>query len=96
MTLAYVDTSALAKLLVEEPESAAVRHLMPTIRAVSSVLAGVELAALVRRRAITGGDALVDAVTSRMRLLELSPTLLQTARRDVRRPPGAQPSTCFT
>jgi predicted nucleic acid-binding protein len=86
LSVAYVDTSALVKLLVEEPESAAVRAALGATRPVTSVLATVELSAAVRRRRVEGGEALAAEIAVRLTLLPLSDSILETARGDGRLP----------
>ncbi len=80
MTVTYVDTSALAKLLVDEAESEAVRRALQSAPVVSSVLAAVELATVARRLKIAQGAAAVDGIVRRTRLLPLSRSVLRRAR----------------
>lgn len=87
MIVTYVDTSALAKLLVEEDESEPLRLALSAIKTVSSVLAGVELAAVARRQHIPGGLALATSVLERVRLLPLTDTVLRSARSAADAPP---------
>lgn len=79
MTVAYVDTSALAKLVLEEPESEALRLALAQSRSVSSVLAAIELHALVRRRRLPALAATADAVLARMQQLPLSQAVVKAA-----------------
>lgn len=80
MTVAYVDTSALAKLVIEEAESSSLRSALRATQSVTSVLAAVELSATVRRRDIEGGEALAGSAVGRLILLPLSETILESAR----------------
>lgn len=79
MIVAYVDTSALAKLLVEEAESASLRRVLVGIIPVTSVLAAVELTAVARRRQIPGGHELAAGLAGDLRLLPVSEAILRQA-----------------
>lgn len=77
----YLDTSALAKLVIAEPESAALARWLRDIRGerrCSSLLVRVELPRAVR----SGGDAalrLAQAVLGDLQQLPLTPQLLDMA-----------------
>lgn len=87
MTAAYVDTSALVKLLVLEPESSVLRSHLQQISAVTSVIATLELTAVARRQRIAGGEALVEAIVRRLRLVPLSAAIVAAARHEPTAPP---------
>lgn len=68
----YLDASALAKLVLSEAESGALRaYLAATFRRLSSRVAEVELSRAVARMARPGGDAQVRAVLSGLQFIEL-------------------------
>jgi len=76
----YLDASALVKLVVEEPESPALRRYLaaPAVRA-TSILAAVEVPlALARRR---GGDERAVALLTRVELLPLTDAVVERAGR---------------
>ncbi|MGM1018279.1 MAG: type II toxin-antitoxin system VapC family toxin [Actinomycetota bacterium] len=74
----YLDTSAAAKALIDEPESAAIRHLFADgAEFVSSRLLAVELHAVCDRRAIST-DA-VEELLTRVALVSLGDDTLDTA-----------------
>lgn len=77
----YLESSAIVKLVVPEPESEALRHqLAPTGEWISSALARVEVLRALRRRNRTEG-ALRDAerVLSRIALVPLDERVLDAA-----------------
>ena len=79
MKAAYVDASALVKLLRREPESAALRRALADVPAwVSSELVDVELHCAARR---LGGGALLDRVAAIVAGLDLVPFDAQTRAR---------------
>jgi len=78
--VAYVDTSALAKLLVEEAESNSLRRVLVGMTPVSSVLAAVELTTVARRRQIPGGHELAAGLARNLRMLPVSEAILREAR----------------
>jgi len=78
-TIAYLDSSALVKLVVAEPESSALRrHLRSRPIRVSCALARVEVVRAVRQH---GRDAIARArrVLARTRLLRIDDALLDAA-----------------
>ena len=84
MSVLYADASALVKLLVREPESAAVAAVLADgRRVVASALVAVELACVARRRGL--GDA--DSVLQRLDLLTLDAATLHDARTFATTPP---------
>lgn len=87
MSAVYVDTSALVKLLVDEVETEVLREALAGTTAVSSVLAALELTAVVRRRGLEGGEALAEQILRRVRLIALSPTIIEDARTTPSAPP---------
>jgi predicted nucleic acid-binding protein len=79
VSVAYLDSSALVKLVTREPESAALRkHLRPLDRRISSVLARAEV---LRTARILGRGPLrvARAVLRRMELVSIDPDLLERA-----------------
>lgn len=81
MTVAYLDTSALMKLLVDEPESAAMRSALPSWTAVGSVLVAIELATVARRRRLPDRARRVAELLRPMRTLGLTDAVVQAAGR---------------
>ncbi|HEX5138853.1 MAG TPA: type II toxin-antitoxin system VapC family toxin [Planctomycetota bacterium] len=78
-TVAYLDSSALVKLVVAEPESSALRrHLKSRPIRVSCALARVEVIRAVRGHG-RQATALARRVLARTRLLSLDDTLLDAA-----------------
>jgi predicted nucleic acid-binding protein len=71
----YLDTSATAKLLVEEPESAALRELLGAAAAplVTSRIGIVELRRVGRRIGLP--DERADAISSALTVVELDETI---------------------
>lgn len=79
--VAYFDTSALVKLVVDEKESAALRAwISPDDVAVSSALSRAELARAVRRT-VPQLMPRVKAVLDRLTLILITPQLLDEAGR---------------
>jgi uncharacterized protein len=79
MTVTYLDSSAIVKLVVEEPESTALRnYLRRRSELVSSALARTE----VLRALLAGGDAAVArgrAVLQRVELIRVTDRVLDAA-----------------
>ena len=73
----YLDTSAAAKLLVQESESAALPEWADAVELVSSVLLETELRRLAVRTGIPQAD--VTAVLDRVPLYEVAPSLFHEA-----------------
>lgn len=74
----YLDTSAAVKVLIDEPESAAVRRLFAQdLELVSSSLLAVELHSVADRRDMNTED--VEELLDRVALLSLSDDLLNDA-----------------
>ncbi len=73
----YLDTSAAAKLLVQESESAALAEWADAVELVSSVLLETELRRLAVRTGIPQAD--VTAVLDRVPLYEVAPSLFHEA-----------------
>jgi predicted nucleic acid-binding protein len=80
VALYYYDTSALAKLVVAEAESSALRALMVRSVNVSSDLARTELVRAVRRSA-PGRVPLAHDVLAALDLVALTPEVLDAAGR---------------
>lgn len=83
MSIVYLDTSALAKLVRREPETDALRswlHAHADATRVSSALAEVELVGAARR---TGEDAvaLADRVIANLTLIAITAEVISEARR---------------
>lgn len=81
MTVAYLDTSAYVKLIIDEPESGALQHELGRWSTwASSALLGVEAVRACRRF----GDDIADSAERRLRYLSLIPmddAVLAIARR---------------
>ena len=77
----YLDTSAIVKLVVREPESAALTAELEAFpERVASVVADVEVARAVRRASISARvTERMRRVVSRLGLIELSPSVRQRA-----------------
>ncbi|GIG36328.1 type II toxin-antitoxin system VapC family toxin [Cellulomonas pakistanensis] len=91
MALYYYDTSALAKLVVAEAESAALRAVMLEAVNVSSDLARTELVRAVRR-AVPDRVPLAHDVLTALDLVALTPEVMDAAGRlgpDALRSPDA-------
>lgn len=70
--VAYLDASALVKLVLTEPESGSLRaYLAATSRRLSSRIAEVELSRAVGRVARPGDDAQIEAVLAGLQFIEL-------------------------
>ena len=85
MSRVYVDSSALVKRVVIEPESPAVVATLAEHEAAgdllfSSALAWVELARVLRRAGVDQTDLPVAAATAGIAELPLSPTVVYAAR----------------
>jgi uncharacterized protein len=81
--LVYVDTSAMLKLLIEEPESAALEtHLNKIVdddgRVMSSVLLDIELTRVALRNGIA--RAHVDAIVQEVHLMGILPEVIDAAK----------------
>lgn len=87
MTPLYADTSSLVKFLVAEAESAALTRAIGAVLVTSSVLASVELRAVVRRRGIPDGESLATEILRSLRLLPLSDEVFRSAHELPSRPP---------
>lgn len=87
MSAIYADTSALAKLLIAEPESAAVAALLAPATVVTSELAAVELACAARRRGLPDAMPQVEAILEIAEILPLDPETLRSARDTATNPP---------
>jgi len=84
VSVIYADASALVKLLVREPESAAVAAVLADgRRVVTSAIVAVELACVARRRGL--GDAV--AILERLDLLALDAATLREAQLTATTPP---------
>lgn len=80
--IAYVDSSSLAKTLIEEPDSVATVALLRSAGSVvTSELAHVELRRLHHRLGLPDADRRVDTVLARCDVVRLDPTLLVAAGR---------------
>jgi len=75
----YVDTSAVAKLLVRESETAALRRFLVGVRTVSSYLLVTELGRFAKAAGI--GEDEVDRTLDRIDLVVPSTDTFDTARR---------------
>lgn len=89
--IVYVDTSALLKRIIVEPESAAVRSRLARLASAgdlltSSALTWVEVHRALRRAAVSYPDELADAALSGVDEFPLRPAVLQRAR--IVGPPG--------
>lgn len=82
MALAYLDTSALVKLVIAEPESSALQHALQSWpRRVSSEVAVVELLRAVRRAVrLEAGDEEREDLERRARVVLASLALAPLAR----------------
>ena len=79
MGLLYLDSSALVKLVVSEPESRALRDLLRSWpERVSSVIARVEVVRAARRIG-SRASRLAEEVVDRLTLVELDDVVLQRA-----------------
>ena len=80
--LAYVDTSALVKLVIEEVETQELAASLPGLTTLSSVLAAPELHRAVRRHPLVDLHVLrrVDDVLERIRLMSMTADILHRAR----------------
>lgn len=78
--MAYVDTSALAKLLLDEPESPALRTALHGRRVISSEIAAAELLRTVARRA-PGYEPAALALLRAADLVPVSSRILLAAAR---------------
>lgn len=87
MSAIYADTSALAKLLIAEPESAAVAQLLAPVTVLTSELAAVELACTARRRGLRDAMAQIEAILDIAELLPLDTDTLAAAQTVATRPP---------
>lgn len=74
----YADTSALVKLVINEPETAAVHRLVTAERVAASDLVRTELLRTVRRHAPTQFDVARN-VLAHLMLLSATPTIFDTA-----------------
>jgi predicted nucleic acid-binding protein len=78
-TLLYLDSSAIVKLVVSEPESQSLReHLRSWPERVSSVIARVEVVRAARRVGLSAARR-ADAVVARLGLVELDDDVIQRA-----------------
>lgn len=80
--IAYVDSSSLAKTLVEEPDSAATVAMLRSVGSVvTSEVAHVELRRLHHRLGLPDADRRVDTLLTRCDIVRLDPALLVSAGR---------------
>lgn len=89
--IVYLDTSALLKRVIVEPESAAVRSRLALLASAgdlltSSALTWVEVHRALRRADVSDPDELTDAALSGIDEFPLRPAVLQQAR--IVGPPG--------
>lgn len=80
MSRHYVDTSALVKLLVAEPESDAMTELASRSAFAVSVVGVVELARAVRRSEIPGCGPALAALVGSIDQVALTPAVVEAAR----------------
>jgi len=83
----YADTSALAKLLIAEPESSAVAELLALATVVTSELAAAELACMARRRGLPDATPHIEAILEIAELLPLDAETLASAQSTATKPP---------
>lgn len=72
----YLDSSALVKLVADEPESAALKDVVARSRVVSSQIARVEVPRAARR---SDGEPLADRLLVELDLIALEPSILEAA-----------------
>jgi uncharacterized protein len=85
--LLYLDSSALVKLVVEEPESRALAEFVDDAGdAVSSVVAAIEVPRAARRTGVAEVQARAERVVARLGLLELDEDVVK--RSATLDPPG--------
>ncbi|MFL5928332.1 MAG: type II toxin-antitoxin system VapC family toxin [Gaiellaceae bacterium] len=82
---AYADSSALAKLLVLEPESAALTDSLGDSAVLTSEIAGTELLRVALRTGLAEALPHAERLLARLALVALTPALLRAA--GVIRPP---------
>ena len=87
MSAIYVDTSALAKLLIAEPESSAVAELLAPATVLTSELAALELACTARRRGLTSWAPHIEAILEIADILPLDAETLASAQGTATQPP---------
>lgn len=76
--LLYLDSSALVKLVVEEPESRALEALVARFTsAVSSVIAAIEVPRVARRTGVQEVEARADRVVAKVDLLQLADEIVR-------------------
>ncbi len=80
MTGVYVDSSALVKLVVEEPESTALRaYLLDNGPIYASRVAAIELRRAVRRQALPDSVGQAESVLEAVRFIELDEPMTRLA-----------------
>ncbi|MGH2556837.1 MAG: type II toxin-antitoxin system VapC family toxin [Actinomycetota bacterium] len=99
-TLLYLDSSAIVKLVVPEPETRALReHLRSWPERVSSVIARVEVVRAARRVGLSAARR-AEAVVARLGLVELDDEVIQRASRlkppEVRTPDAIHLATALS